>query len=168
MKTRQTVAAVVIAMAALGVSSANAAVTFVGSWQVDQGPRWTVVPPAYSGQEAAALLFGGSASEYVISTVDNNPADINNLTWVSTWGGACGGSFPCGTTVAQNSVVSTGGLYETVGDTSAYVNDWAVGSQFTNYAFLSGVPEPATWALFLLGFGAIGWTLRARRNAATA
>jgi hypothetical protein len=26
------------------------------------------------------------------------------------------------------------------------------------------VPEPATWAMFLLGFGAIGWTLRGRRQ----
>ncbi|HWY60953.1 MAG TPA: PEPxxWA-CTERM sorting domain-containing protein [Rhizomicrobium sp.] len=31
-----------------------------------------------------------------------------------------------------------------------------------------GVPEPATWAMFLLGFGAIGWTLRSRRNQSAA
>jgi hypothetical protein len=31
-----------------------------------------------------------------------------------------------------------------------------------------GVPEPATWAMFLLGFGAIGWTLRGRRNQSAA
>jgi hypothetical protein len=29
----------------------------------------------------------------------------------------------------------------------------------------SGVPEPATWAMFLIGFGAVGWTLRGCRNA---
>lgn len=167
MKTHQTVAATVIALAALGVGNANAAVTFVGSWEVDQGPSWTVVPPAYTGQEAAATLFGGSASEYLISTLDSNPADINNLAWVSTWGGACGGGFPCGTTVAQNYVVSTGGLYKSVGDTSAYVTDWAIGSQYTNYAFLSAVPEPATWAMMLIGFGGIGFTMRhVRRNRA--
>jgi hypothetical protein len=28
----------------------------------------------------------------------------------------------------------------------------------------SAVPEPATWALFLLGFGALGWRLRNRRQ----
>jgi hypothetical protein len=28
---------------------------------------------------------------------------------------------------------------------------------------VDGVPEPATWAMFLLGFGAIGWTMRNRR-----
>ncbi len=29
----------------------------------------------------------------------------------------------------------------------------------------SAVPEPAAWTLFLAGFGAVGWTLRARREA---
>jgi len=31
-----------------------------------------------------------------------------------------------------------------------------------------GVPEPATWALMLMGFGAIGATLRAPRKRAVA
>ena len=37
---------------------------------------------------------------------------------------------------------------------------------FTVGQDVAGVPEPATWALFLLGFGAIGWTLRNRRDVA--
>ena len=32
--------------------------------------------------------------------------------------------------------------------------------------FLSAVPEPATWAMMLLGFGAVGFQLRRRRPAA--
>jgi hypothetical protein len=32
---------------------------------------------------------------------------------------------------------------------------------------ISAVPEPATWAMFLLGFGAIGWSLRARKGLTT-
>ena len=28
----------------------------------------------------------------------------------------------------------------------------------------AAVPEPATWALMLLGFGAVGWQLRRRRS----
>jgi hypothetical protein len=32
-----------------------------------------------------------------------------------------------------------------------------------NGEVIGGVPEPATWAMFLLGFGAIGFTMRRRR-----
>ncbi|MGH7022537.1 MAG: PEP-CTERM sorting domain-containing protein [Caulobacteraceae bacterium] len=80
---------------------------FVGSWEVDQGPSWTTIPEAYSGVDAAALLFGGTPSDYVISTADNLTADINDLAWVSTYGGACDGTFPCGTQVADTFVQGT-------------------------------------------------------------
>jgi hypothetical protein len=42
-----------------------------------------------------------------------------------------------------------------------------IGSYGGNVSFQSteGVPEPATWGLMLLGFGAIGWQLRRRRSA---
>jgi hypothetical protein len=43
------------------------------------------------------------------------------------------------------------------------------GSFGGNVAFqANAVPEPATWALMLLGFGAIGWQLRRRRTLALA
>ncbi len=112
---------------------------FVGSWEVDDGPSWTTVPTAYSGLTAAVQLFGGSTADYFISTADNTSADINHLAWVSTWGGACGGDFPCGTQVAEGFVHGTGG----------------------------GVPEPAAWGLMIMGFGGIGAALRRRRGVAT-
>jgi hypothetical protein len=148
------------------VSASATTYVYVGSWQVDDGPWWSSVanPIAYTGQEAAATIFGGSASNYVISTIDSNPADINFSNWVSTWGGACGGADPCGTVVAQNYSVSTGGFYLTPGDTSAYVGDWATGPTYTNYAF-SAVPEVSTWAMMLAGFAGLGF-LGARRNQA--
>jgi len=78
--------------------------------------------------------------------------------------------LPCGTKVAEDFEISTGGNYANPGNTSAYVTDWAVGSQFTNYAFLirdgrvgGAVPEPGTWMLLLLGFGAIGFGMRNRK-----
>jgi len=36
-----------------------------------------------------------------------------------------------------------------------------------NFAAGTQLPEPATWALMLLGFGAVGWQLRRRRPALT-
>lgn len=142
---------------------ANAATyTYVGSWEVDDGPYWSPVPTAYSGTEAAAMLFGGDAADYVISTISALVSDINFMAWVSTWGGACGGTYPCGTEVAQDYSVTTGGLYATPGDTSAFVSDWAIGSQYTNYAFVvSSVPVPAAGILLM---GALGGLAAVRRR----
>src|SRR5262249_2128218 len=41
-------------------------------------------------------------------------------------------------------------------------------ASFTVSGVLSPVPEPATWALFILGFGFVGTMLRAARNRQTA
>jgi hypothetical protein len=58
---------------------------------------------------------------------------------------------------------------------AAFISDLnaALGRGETEFAFggrldpvRAGVPEPATWAMFLLGFGAIGWTLRGNRRKA--
>lgn len=35
--------------AALALGSSASALTYVGSWEVDDGPSWTTVPPAYTG-----------------------------------------------------------------------------------------------------------------------
>lgn len=176
MSVRKLFAAAAIAAGLFGLGgfsgSADAAV-FVGSWEVDQGPQWYQPPNgplAYTGQEAAALLFGGTPSDYAISTVDANPLNIDFNAWYSIIG--YGADM-----FAQNYSSKYLGLYYGPsegysyvydGPASAYVSDNAIGSQFTNYAFrldnlrADSVPEPASLALFGLGLMGLAVVRRKR------
>jgi PEP-CTERM motif len=77
-----------------------------------------------------------------------------------------------GTGTTQTFYVPTGAttLYLGISDACGYSGgpscyDDNGGSFTVNYTgATAGVPEPATWAMFLLGFGAIGWTLRKARS----
>jgi len=155
-------------------ASADATPVFVGSWEVNQGPYWGTDPIAYTGQEAAALLFGGSPSDYSISTVDSNPADINNMAWYSVIGYY--GPNNGGIAFAQDYVASGSdqccGLYYSGGGynfndvneaASAYVADNA-GPGNVNFAF-ENVPEPLTISLLGTGLAATA-AMRRRRKAA--
>ncbi|MEZ4874781.1 MAG: proprotein convertase P-domain-containing protein [Flavobacteriaceae bacterium] len=128
-------------------SSANTspqmmASTYVGSFAVSDGPAWPTNPPCYTGQEAAALIFGGSPSDYYISTNPNtvDPSTITHTAWASTWGTGC-------SEVAEDYKLDIGNPgYNDPGGTgtatSAYVTDWCTGGQ-TNYVWLAG-PAPIT------------------------
>jgi len=86
------IAAMALILAALWASQAAAQqYQFIGSFAVEDGPNWTTNPPVYSGQEAAALLFGGSPGDYRISTNSNttDPTTITDTAWYSTWGTGC-------------------------------------------------------------------------------
>ena len=171
MNIKSLVASAALAAVLATASAANAAYTFVGNWNVGDGPAWGGNPLAYSGDGAAALLFGGSASDYVVSTVDNQVSNINNMAHYSVIGigfrDFADNYFRGteGTTHYQDVYV----LNEATDTVSAYVNDFGPGG--TNYAFRKdggGVPEPASWALMISGFGLAGAALRRRRTVVAA
>jgi hypothetical protein len=162
---------VVRALAALvlvmgGALQASAGVIFVGSWEVDDGPFWETNPATYTGQEAAAFLFGGSPTDYVISTIDATVANIDNMAWHSIWG------VPDGTKFAQDFKIDWGapGYNDPTGinnsASSAFVQDNAIGADFTNYAFrvdrVNAVPEPSAFAIFAIS--SLGACLVRRRR----
>src|SRR5215475_12965040 len=77
----------VLILGILGGGSAQAAYIFVGDWELGDGTIWSSgLAPTLSGQETAALLFGGLPLDYAISTVDNNPANINFSAWIDQIG----------------------------------------------------------------------------------
>lgn len=164
MKTKLLRTAVLLA-GLIGSTAALAAPTYVyvGSWDVYGGPDWSNLDaPIYTGQQAAALIFGGTAGEYAISTVDSSVANINNMAWLDQiYIGLA--SFGESYFVDSNQ----NGLYDISGDTSAYVQDNAFGGQYINYAFRlqdngTQVPEPISLALVGLGLFGIGAVRRRR------
>ena len=153
---------------------------YVGQWAVGaaSAPYWGDNPDVLSGQEAAALLFGGAASDYVISTVDNNPLNINFMAHLDGWDDT---TYLTGAASQNYSLSSNGGGYDAYPSFSAYVYDHscAVGGPYCaegggenaiNFAFRiadAETPLPAALPLFATGLGALGllgW--RRKRKAA--
>ena len=175
MKTTLRLLSVIFAMSAFVALKATP--VYVGSWSVyhPDAPSWSAFPPdgplAYTGQEAAALLFGGVASDYYISTVSNQVADINNSAWYDVIGYGL-------TLQAEDYFVKYLGQYygPTSGYTgelgvsaaSAFVRDNLSGFDGLNYAFrISGgnnVPDTGA-TVSLLGAGLIALAaMRRKRN----
>ncbi len=157
-------------------TSANAATVFAGSWDVYNAaaPQWTEAPPngplAYTGQEAAALLFGGNASDYVISTIDSDIANINNMAWydVIGFGGSVFAEDYSNKYLGQFYGPTSGFvLGDNTNAASAFIRDNLSNAGAINFAFRvdGAVPEPATWAFMIFGFGAIGGAMRRQRKA---
>ena len=157
-----------------GVLSAGAIAStsplFAGSWNLYSGPYYAApeLPPLYTGQQAAAALFGGNPGDYVISTAGRDVAAIDYLAWYDESGFAPH-------VFAQDYTHDGGapGLYDAWHDASAMVMDhYYQGSApypYVNYAFrisaadaVADVPEPLS--VGLLGAGLLGMALVRRRR----
>tara|TARA_R110002049_G_scaffold240085_3_gene413404 strand:+ start:749 stop:1285 length:537 start_codon:yes stop_codon:yes gene_type:complete len=151
----------------LFAGSANAGLIFVGSWSVyhSGAPTWSSAPPngppAYSGQEAAALLFGGSAADYSISTIDDTVANINNMAWydVIGTGGQVFAEDYSNKYLGQYYGPTSSFVPGEIGNAaSAYVRDNLSAENAINYAFIyeaPTIPEPAVLSLLFPGLAGI-------------
>ena len=151
----------VLSLFVIAIGAANAAPTYVGSYQVDGGgaaPAWGTNPPTYTGQEAAALLFGGSPDDYFISIdPSQDPSSITHTAHEDIWAGP-------DTIFAENAKIYAGN-YNDLGfpnsASSAYVYDHA--DSAVNYVWRVNrddvpapngapvTPEPCSIATLLLG-----------------
>lgn len=153
---RPLLAAAAASLALLWSGAATAAIGLVGSWRVTDGPSAFTQT---SAQQVAAQLFGGSASDFLIST---SGQEIDHQAWYVIDGA------PGSALIDAENATDFFGLA-----ISAYRHDpllAAEADRFTNYAYrqnaASAAPEPHAWALMIAGFGVAGAGLRRRRNEA--
>ena len=170
---KQYLGVLALAVTLLFAGSANAALMFVGYWDVadPNAPIWSDTPPdgplAYTGQEAAAFLFGGNASDYSISTVDNTVVNINNMAWydVIGYGGNIFAEGYSNKYLDKYYGPTTGFDIDDINSSaSAFVRDNLTQGVERNYAFKDDgitVPEPSVLSLFL--FGLAGFAVVRRR-----
>ena len=175
---KQYLAILALAGLLLFPGSASAALMFVGYWDVadSNAPIWSDNSPdgplAYTGREAAALVFGGSASDYSISTVDDTVANIDNMSWYNIlgFGGAIFAQDYSNKYLGQYYGPTLTFIPGDIGNSaSAFVRDGLTQGVERNYAFKDDgitVPEPSVLSMLLLGFSGFAFARRRSKSIA--
>jgi hypothetical protein len=149
-------------------ATAVAALTFAASAQAD------TLLFSYFEPGGVSFSFEQSMTPVVIAYADG----INTETQITNWTGSVG---PYTAMVWYS--VGEGGMFDTPDQANAAVGPQIYGGSESNPTFTTGVfkgtddgdgldgtltvtlvPEPAAWALMLVGFGALGLGLRASRK----
>ena len=159
---------IVVCVMTFVAANAHAGYMFVGTFELGDGPLWYDMPEVLTGQEAAALIFGGNAGDYAISTDDDtlDALTITNTAWVDGYGVRISER-------AENFKIDVGPVGYSPGDYSAYVHDhdfpilggpYVPGNNSGNYINYvwrfqadpptAATPEPASLALW--GLGSLG------------
>ena len=168
MKTFLVAASVAAAMLA-GASSAGAAqfvtwssVNADGSFSGNFGDTG-IITPTFTDVFDFTLPTGMS-SFTVNSTFTDNPSNNINFTNV-TYNGAAFNVISTG----QNEFRALNGVSVTSGGTQHLVVSGTSGGSGSydgviSFSRLTAVPEPAAWAMMIMGFGGVGGIVRARRR----
>jgi len=115
---------------------------------------------------AIALVTNDSTAAY--SDVVINGVDLGALAagatsaWVGLGDNEYGSNGPFGVSVTQFGQTFSGTFVDQYGDVDCYCGPTVIGT------LSNAVPEPATWALMLIGFGGMGMMLRSPRKQAIA
>lgn len=106
-------------------------------------------------------FFGTGGPAGGSSTVTSRFGINADQSYLSVAQGYVSGSSLNGTTTFSNQTLASLGL---TGGTYTY----RIPNDVVTITVPGGVPEPATWAMMMLGFGAMGYAVRRRRSTITA
>lgn len=132
------------------------------------GSGWATWSGGYTGQ----VLFntGGTTMTIALNSmlggfglfVEPDPFGLRNFTMILSDGSTAFASYDGNAGAGFFGFVGNGITSVQLVST----DDFAVGDIYTTSA-LAGVPEPATWGMMILGFGAIGGAMRRRKAQVT-
>ncbi len=178
---RKAVLAIAGAAALTIGSAASAAVTVTSSSGLNNPDPAAAGSVVVSGSTTTVNFGQNPVSNPTFSgsfTFSNTVADLYNIVISTSTPGVTftsasltgpGGPFPLGLFPDNTSLKLANAALAVGSYTFSFSgNNGNTGGALTGNVTITPLPEPATWAMMLLGFGAIGLTIRSRRKLALA